>query len=367
MDEIASQMSDLKNNLLLVSGPTASGKSSLSIKLAHSLKGEVVNIDSVQVYKGFDIGSAKMSNEEMEGVPHHLIDYVDPRQGFNGREFIEEAARLLPGIQQRGYLPILTGGTSLYITLLFHGLADLPGSNTELRDQLDSMSDNELHDMLERIDSQKADSIHPHDRFRVIRAIESNLGAARKSSEALAKHNFSESPFTGIFLVLIWPRDLLYGRIEKRTELMIEGGLVGEVQKLIATYGTDLQGFSALGYSQIIDYIEGQCTLAEATGTISKLTRNFAKRQMTYWRNEPAKRGWEVFPKEHDSTIQIGDEQNLNGYKRGRRNDKNLKAFRVYNWSYPELVAQLRRALGIKLNQNQVWFVNGEKLTNTIG
>lgn len=282
----------MKRPLIILTGPTAVGKTALSIGLAKALNGEIISADSMQVYRYMDIGSAKVTAEEMEGVPHHLIDVLDPEEDFNVTRFQAMAKQAMEGIYSRGHVPIITGGTGFYIQALLYDIdfAENDGGGA-VREELERLGEEKgsgyLHQMLAGIDPESAESIHANNRKRVIRAIE----YYRLTGERISVHNRrereKESPYRFYYYVLNCGRSLLYERIDRRVDLMMEQGLVEEVKKLkemgCARGMVSMQG---LGYKEILDYLDGRCSLEDAVYVLKRDTRHFAKRQLTWFKRE---------------------------------------------------------------------------------
>lgn len=279
--------------LLILAGPTASGKTSLSIELANRLGGEIISADSMQVYRGMDIGTAKITKDEMQGIPHHLIDVCDPipqcqEDEWNVMRFVMEADRLIHEIHDRGHLPMLVGGTGFYIHALAYGAEfeeepEIPG----IRSSLEKLSTEELAARLALIDPLSAERIHPNNRKRVIRAIEYYEMNGSPISEMNDRLKEKESPYRLCYLVLDMPRDILYERIDQRVSQMIDKGLVEEVKALFeAGASPDLVSMKGLGYKEILAYLRGETSLEEAIYILKRDTRHFAKRQLTWWRGE---------------------------------------------------------------------------------
>ena len=278
--------------LLIITGPTAVGKTALSIQAAKALNGEVVSADSMQVYRRMDIGSAKVTREEMDGVPHHLIDVLEPWEPFNVAVFQKLAREVVEDIYSRGRLPIIAGGTGFYIQALLY---DIDFKETEengaIRRELERLGEEKgpeyLHRMLEEIDPESAAAIHANNRKRVIRAIE----YYKLTGEKISVHNQEErektSPYHFLYYVISMDREELYRRIDRRVDLMMENGLVEEVKRLKEMGCTrDMVSMQGLGYKEILDYLDGKCTLEEAVYVMKRDTRHFAKRQLTWFRRE---------------------------------------------------------------------------------
>lgn len=277
--------------LIAIVGPTASGKSSLAVALAGKLGGDVLACDSTQVYRGFDIGTSKPTLEERGGVPHHLLDLVDPSFPFTAGEYRARAVAVLEDLRQRARLPILTVGTGLYLRALLEGLADAPARSEELRARLEAGANAHslqyLHRVLRRLDPEAAVRIGSRDRPKMIRAIEVCLLTGRPISEV---HRTGRAPLEGYYPIKIGlqpPRAALYDRIERRTRTMLDRGWLEEVAGL-ARAGVPLKSkpFDFIGYSELRAHLEGTVTLAAATKAITQSTRRYAKRQVTWFRKE---------------------------------------------------------------------------------
>ena len=279
--------------LLILAGPTASGKTSLSVELAGKLDAEIISADSMQVYRGMDIGTAKVTREEMGGIPHHLIDICDPivysqEEEWNVMRFVNEAQEAIRDISSRGRLPMLVGGTGFYIHALAYGaeFEEEPG-DSGIRSRLEALSTDELFERLRTNDPLSAERIHPNNRKRVIRALEYYEMNGAPISEMNDRLKEKESPYRLCYLVLDMPRAKLYERIDLRVDQMIEQGLVREVESLREKGATsDMVSMKGLGYKEILSYLNGEMTLEEAIYILKRDTRHFAKRQLTWWRGE---------------------------------------------------------------------------------
>jgi tRNA dimethylallyltransferase len=277
--------------LVVVLGPTASGKSALGLHLAGALGGEVLVCDSTQVYRHFDIGTAKVPLGERRGIPHHLLDLVEPSEVFTAGEFRRRALEVLADLRQRGKVPVLTAGTGLYLRALLEGLADAPTRSEELRERLRESSERKgpehLHRLLTRIDPEAAAKIAPRDTQKAIRAIEMRL-LTKKSVDEI--HRSGRERLEGweiIKIGLLPPRPALYGRIDERVEAMLRAGWLDEVRDLIASgVAANVKPFQFIGYSQLRDHLAGCLPLADAVAQIQRATRQFAKRQITWFRKE---------------------------------------------------------------------------------
>jgi tRNA dimethylallyltransferase len=277
--------------LVVLLGPTASGKTALSLALAERFNGEVVNCDSVAVYRDFEIGTAKPTAAERARVPHHCIDIVSPEREYSAGEYQRDGRAAIADITARGKLPIVTGGTGLYLRALLEGLFDGPQRSEELRNRLRRSAVRHgagwLARLLERLDSAAAGRIHANDTPKLIRAIEVSLEARRPITEAWAA---GAEPLTGyriLRLGLAPERTALYGRIDARAAAMFERGLVAETEQLIAKYGAERRIFGTLGYRQAKQLLAGELSEAQAIDTAQRGHRNYAKRQFTWFRREP--------------------------------------------------------------------------------
>ena len=281
-----------KRPLIVLTGPTAVGKTALSIRLAKALDGEIISADSMQVYRGMDIGSAKVTKKEMDGVRHHLIDVLEPEEDFNVAAFQRMAKEALEEIYSRGKLPIVAGGTGFYIQALLYDI-DFRDDTGEgpIRKELEKLAVEKgaeyLHSLLQQADPQSADQIHPNNIKRVVRALE----YFRQTGEPFSLHNQRErercSPYHFLYYVICSDRKNLYERIDRRVDAMMADGLVGEVQALkkrgVKRGMTSMQG---PGYKEILDYLDPTCSLEEAVYVLKRDTRHFAKRQITWFRRE---------------------------------------------------------------------------------
>ena len=282
--------------VVVVTGPTASGKTPLAIELALRCAGEIVNADSMQVFRFMDIGTAKPSPAERARVPHHLIDVVAPDQGYSAGRYARDARAAIAAIHARGRVPLLTGGTGLYIRAVLHGLIDGVEADEELREQLEGEQrraegtgdPGRLYRRLLESDPEAAARIHPHDTRRIVRALEIAAETGRPTSHVRGAHRFEDSPYRVLHLALAPERADLYARIDRRCQAMIEGGLLQEVRELVsAGYGPELRPMRAIGYRHIVPVVEGCDTLANALEAMRRDTRHFARRQLTWLRRVP--------------------------------------------------------------------------------
>ena len=271
---------------IVILGPTAVGKTNLSIKLAKVLDTEIISADSTQVYNGMDIGTAKVTFEEADGVTHHMIDILEPITKYNVGEFQKKVNTLLEVFEKENKTPILVGGTGLYINSITNGLSELPQSQPELREKLDSKSSEELYSELQEVDPQAALDIHPNNKRRVERALEVFYLTGEKFS-IISKRNIKRNNFEFIKIGLERDRDNLYKRIDLRVDLMMENGLIEEVKNLYTRHGLSLRKINVIGYSELIDHFNGEITLDEAIFKIKQNSRRYAKRQFTWFKNDP--------------------------------------------------------------------------------
>lgn len=281
-----------KRPMVILTGPTAVGKTALSIELAKKINGSIISADSMQVYRHMDIGSAKVMPEEMDGVRHYLIDEFDPDEEFHVVKFVERAKEHLEEIYAEGKIPIIAGGTGFYIQALLYNIDFTEQECDEAyRTGLEQLATEKgagyLHDMLREVDPASADAIHANNIKRVIRALEFYHLSGKRISEHNEKEREKKSPYNFAYFVLTDDRAHLYQNIDKRVDLMIEQGLVGEVQKLKDMgFHRDMVSMQGLGYKEILDYLDGKTTLEEAVYIIKRETRHFAKRQLTWFRWE---------------------------------------------------------------------------------
>jgi tRNA dimethylallyltransferase len=276
--------------LVVILGPTGSGKTSLSVTLGQRFDGEIVSCDSVAVYRGLEIGAAKPSAEQRKQIPHHLLDVVDPDAFYTAGDYSRAARQAIAGIAGRGRLPIVSGGTGLYLRALLQGLFPGPQRSVALRDRLLRKAEAKgplyLHQILIRLDPALAVRIHANDTAKVIRAIEVTLAASRPMSEAWKEGREALTGYRILRLGLDPLRPQLYERINARARLMFAQGLIEETQHLIACYGRS-PALDSLGYRQAVQYLDGALTLEQAVAAASQGHRNYAKRQLTWFRREP--------------------------------------------------------------------------------
>ncbi len=275
--------------ILVLTGPTASGKSEAAVHLAESVGGEIVSADSMQVYRYLDIGTAKPPPGLRRRVPHHLLDVVTPDEPFHVARFVEEADRAIRTVAERGRVPVVCGGTALYLKALLFGLADAPGRDEDVRKELEARWEAgeraALREELRRVDPELAARLHPNDRTRIIRALEVWRTTGRPLSDFHREHRFEGRRYQALCMALHVDREELYRRINERTVGMVDAGWVNEVRRVLAMgYGAHLPPLRAIGYREICAHVLEGMPLAEAIRRIQRETRRFAKRQMTWFR-----------------------------------------------------------------------------------
>lgn len=281
-----------KKPMVILTGPTAVGKTALSIRLAKEINGAVISADSMQVYRHMDIGSAKIRPEEMQGVKHYLIDILEPEEEFHVVRFVEEAKAALEEIYRNGQIPIIAGGTGFYIQALLYDINfDGQDCDADYRRELEQIAEEKgaeyLHQMLEEVDAESAKAIHANNTKRVIRALEFYHVSGKKISEHNETEHQKESPYNFAYFVLTDERERLYKRIEARVDAMMEEGLLDEVRLLNERGATkEMVSMQGLGYKEILAYLDGEISLERAVYLIKRDTRHFAKRQLTWFRRE---------------------------------------------------------------------------------
>jgi tRNA dimethylallyltransferase len=282
--------------LLVIAGPTGSGKSSLAMALALEFGGEIISCDSVAVYREFEIGTAKPSRQDRERVPHHLIDVVPPDAWFTAGEYARQARAAAAAIAARGRLPIVCGGTGLYLQAMLEGFFAAPERDERLRQRLRRRRrPGALWRLLRRVDSASARRIHPHDEPKLIRAIEVCAAAAQPMSQLLDQGRDAIQGYRIMRIGLSPQRAALYERINLRCSQMFEQGLVEETRRLLASYGPEVFAMRSLGYSQAAGYLRGELSLAQAVAAAQQGHRNYAKRQLTWFRRDSEMRWLEDF------------------------------------------------------------------------
>jgi len=276
-----------KIKVLVIAGPTGSGKSELAVRIAERIGGEIVNADSMQVYRGMDIGTAKPSADLLARAPHHLLDIVSPYQNFSASDFREAAAAAIADIDRRGKKPVVVGGTGLYIRALLEGLVDSPTGDPELRKRFAELPGEELLGRLAAVDPETAARLHPNDRVRIIRALEVFSQTGRPISGFRSEHAFSGDYYQALKLAIRVERQELYRRVDRRVEQMMADGLLAEVRSLLASgYHREMKSMRSIGYKELSAHLAGEITLDQAVELIKRDTRRYAKRQMTWFTKE---------------------------------------------------------------------------------
>ncbi len=279
-------------SVLAVVGPTASGKTSLAIELAHRLQTEIISADSMQVYRGMEIGTSAPTPEECERVRHHLVGFLDPDQPCSAGDFERMARPIVDTLNSSGKVAVVAGGSGLYVSALIDGLFEGPPANQAIRDHLHSQAEHygvaPLFERLQKTDPDYAELIQPNDLRRIVRALEVHEVTGRTLTSHHREHQRERNPLEAIQVALDLPRDTLYRRIDLRVDRMIAGGFVDEVQRLLdAGYGDALERLRSLGYRDFAAYLRGECSFEDALEAMKRNTRRFAKRQLTWFRADP--------------------------------------------------------------------------------
>ncbi len=272
-------------------GPTAVGKTAVALALAEGLGAEIVNADSLQIYRELDIGTAKPTPAERARVPHHLIDAADPPEPYDADRYCAEGRAVLAALHARGVAPLVVGGTGLYIKALLSGLfpegSPAPQVRSRLRRELTDLGLPALYTRLLHLDPDTAARLHPHDTYRIIRALEVMEATGRPLSALIAAHRFQDAPYRVLKLGLRLPREELYQRIDQRVQVMLDAGWLEEVKELLSRYPPDLKPLQALGYRHLINFLSGRWTWEEALTLLARDTRRYAKRQLTWFGSDP--------------------------------------------------------------------------------
>ena len=285
--------------LVVLVGQTAVGKSEIGVRLARTLDTDLLTADSRQVYRGMDIATDKPTLEQRRGVPHRLIDLVDPHEPFNAGYYRQLALEEIERLYSERRLPLVVGGTGLYVRTLVHGLCDAPPADQTYRASLMQEARTQgrhfLHGELKRIDPELAGRLHPHDEVKIVRALEVHHLSGQRLSDRHRQHRFSGQSFSVLMIGLIRDRECLYRRIDERVDAMFAGGVIRETEQLLAKgYGRDSGAMKGLGYRQVAGYLAGEYDQAEALRLLKRDTRHFAKRQLTWFRKEPGLHWWSL-------------------------------------------------------------------------
>ncbi|MFZ5591747.1 MAG: tRNA (adenosine(37)-N6)-dimethylallyltransferase MiaA [Bacillota bacterium] len=304
-------LKNIGQTLLVITGPTATGKTALSVELARRINGEIISADSMLIYKYMDIGTAKPTLEERQGVPHYMIDIIEPDQEYSVALYQQEVEKIIPAILARGRVPMLVGGTGLYIRSVVAGFhCSQIGKDEAFRQEMQQLARENgniyLHEMLARVDPPTANRLHPNDQKRVIRALE----VYHLSGKPFSWHNQPQNNRATPYRILQWgltlDRELLYQRINRRVDEMLQKGLVQEVRWLLEQgYSPTLTSMQGLGYKEIAAYLNGQISLPLAVETLKRNTRRFAKRQLTWFRRDPAIKWLDVNSEPETLVLQI--------------------------------------------------------------
>lgn len=282
----------MKKDLIIIAGPTAVGKTKTAIEIAKKFNGEIISADSMQVYKYMDIGTAKITEDEMEGIPHYMIDEVDPSEEFSVALFREKAVKYIDKIIARGKTPIVTGGTGLYINSLtypldFSGKCEDENYRNQLVELSYKMGNEYIHSMLKEVDEKSYNKLFPNDLKRVIRALEVYKVTGKTISKVQEESRKGEIDYNLLYIVLNMDREKLYERINQRVDIMFENGLVNEVENLLSKgYTNEMTSMQAIGYKEVLDYIDQNISLDEVKSIIKQSSRRYAKRQLTWFRKD---------------------------------------------------------------------------------
>jgi len=278
-----------KPKVIVICGPTASGKTALSIELAKKINGEIISSDSMQIYKNMDIGTAKPSKEEMQGIPHHLLDFVEPNQRYSVAEFKKDAETAIEEILAKGKTPIIVGGTGLYVDSLIYGIEyqDIE-LDEKYRQELEYRVEKEglapIYEEAKKIDSQAMEKISPNDKKRILRVLEIYKATGKNKTEQEAESRKKGVKYDYIVFAINWEREQLYERINKRVDIMIEQGLIEEVKQLLEKYDEFPTAMQGLGYKEVVEYLQGTTSKEEMIEKIKMETRRYAKRQITWFK-----------------------------------------------------------------------------------
>lgn len=283
--------------LIIITGPTACGKTDVSVKFAQKIGGEIISADSMQVYKYMDIGTAKIKKEEMQGIKHYLIDELYPNEEYSAAVFKNKAKNYIDNIYERKKIPIVVGGTGFYINALIYDNDFSKGNNDyKYRNELENIYNQKgnmyIYEMLKEVDYESAEKIHPNNVKRIIRALEFYKQTGKKISEHNKFEKRKKSPYNVMLCILFMNKELLYDRINKRVDLMLKGGLLEEVESLLKIYDLRLTSMQGIGYKEIAEYLLGNISYEDAICLLKKNTRHFAKRQLTWFKHQTENAIW---------------------------------------------------------------------------
>ncbi|OGR31765.1 MAG: tRNA (adenosine(37)-N6)-dimethylallyltransferase MiaA [Desulfobacca sp. RBG_16_60_12] len=289
--ELTTSQSKKKPRVAALVGATAAGKTAVALALAQSLGAEIVNADSLQVYRELDVGTAKPSLEERALTPHHLIDVADPPEPYDAARYCREGRQVLSDLERRRVPPLVVGGTGLYLKALLSGLfaegEPQAGVRERLRREMGTLGLPALYQRLLHLDPVTATRLHPHDTYRIIRALEVMEATGRPLSQFIAAHRFQDAPYAVLKLGLMLPREELYRKIDARVQLMLAAGWLEEVEALLSRYPPTVKPLQALGYRHLINYLTGRWSFEEALTLLARDTRRYAKRQLTWFSSDP--------------------------------------------------------------------------------
>jgi len=281
-----------KARIVVICGPTGIGKTSTAIEIGSDFQAEIINADSMQIYRGMDIGTAKPTSEELAQVPHHMLDIIDPDQDFDAARYCRQARATIRRLQAESILPFVVGGSGLYIKALISGLFQAGASDPEVRrrlqDEAAASAGQDFYQRLSQCDPETAKKLHPHDTYRIVRALEVYEITQKSMVRQQKAHRFSARPFDVLKIGLHMERNVLYERINRRVDAMVGAGLLDEVQGLLARgFSGQLKSMRSIGYRHMLDFIQKRLTWEEALQTLKRDTRRYAKRQMTWFRADP--------------------------------------------------------------------------------
>jgi tRNA dimethylallyltransferase len=326
--------------IFVIAGPTAVGKSSFAVAVAEEIGGELVNADSVQLYRHLDIGTAKPTAEERDRVPHHLFDVLDPDQESNVADYVGMASEAIADIRDRGKLPVVVGGTGMYIRVLVHGIFDAPEPDEEIRHRYRTLAAEEgsphLHEMLEDVDPDLAEKIHPNDAVRIIRGLEVYEQTGKPLSVHQREHRFKKPNYDALKVGLLRPRQELYDRINLRAEQMIEEGLLEEYRGLIDRgYDRELKPLQSLGYRQMGEFVFDGVSMDGALDAMRRGTRRYAKQQISWFRSEPGLR-WALAPICEDGALPSDVRHDIEVFAEGGSPDMDWADLDPYDVERPD-------------------------------
>lgn len=364
---------------IIISGPTGSGKSELAHRIAKHFSGEVINADSVQLYSEHKIGAAMPPQSHQEQVKYHLYGALSGSKPCDVQGYVRAAQDVLKDVQNRGVLPVIVGGSTLYLEGLLAGISQLPPSQPELRRELESEKTQSLYERLSSLDPERAAALHSNDRVRIVRALEVCLLSGETYTALCAKDSRVQICHNATVVIPVWSRSELYRRIEKRAERMVKEGIIDEARYLFGCFGTEWQCRTALGYKQIFERLVSREAVEahahkEITYEIAQATRRYAKRQMTYWRNAPRKFHWDVSPHEGiEDSAEVEMLAQDSGKRGGAGEDR--RGFHVWKWGLEKLFDGLQERRNASeqscdsspcdLTQrtaHEVWFLHAGKL-----